>query len=117
MLFVRPIIVLLLVSCFLHCEIYANKGEKLFSLKIKPLLESKCFACHSEKEGKIKGDLDLTSLGNILIGGETSDQVLVPGKPEKSLILTAVKWLDPDYEMPQNENDRLSPHRVEWERQ
>jgi hypothetical protein len=116
-LFVRQIILLFLISCFLHCVIFANKGEKLFSLKIKPLLESKCFACHSEKEGKIKGNLDLTSLKNILIGGETSDQVLVPGKSGKSLLLTAVKWLDPEYEMPPKDNDRLSPQQVEWVRQ
>ena len=114
MLFVRPIIILGLLAVFLNSSIYANIGEKIFSLKIKPLLESKCFACHSEKEGKVKGDLDLTSLENILIGGETSDQVLVPGKPEKSLLLTAVKWLNSEYEMPPKENDRLSPKQVEW---
>ena len=94
--------------------ICATEGEKIFSLKIKPLFESKCFACHSQKEGKVKGDLDLTSLENILIGGETSDRILIPGDPSGSLLLSAVKWLDPDYEMPPKENDRLSNKQVKW---
>ena len=75
-------------------------GERIFSLKVKPILESKCLACHSEKDGKIKGDLDLSSLDKILLGGETSEKVLVPGKPEKSLLLKAIQWNDPNYEMP-----------------
>ena len=37
-----------------------DEGERLFSLKINALLESKCLACHSAKEGKTKGDLDLS---------------------------------------------------------
>jgi hypothetical protein len=103
-----------LVADLIHCPIGANEGEKIFSLKIKPLLESKCFACHSQREAKIKGGLDLTSLKSILIGGETSDQILVPGNPQKSLLFTAIQWADPDYEMPPKENDRLSPKQIEW---
>ena len=109
---------LVLFLFFLHEKIVcATEGDKIFSLKIKPLLESKCFACHSQKEGKVKGDLDLTSLENILIGGETSDRVLIPGDPGGSLLLSAVKWLDPDYEMPPKENDRLSNKQVNWVQQ
>ena len=109
---------LILFLFFLHEKIVcATEGDKIFSLKIKPLLESKCFACHSQKEGKVKGDLDLTSLENILIGGETSDRVLIPGDPGESLLLSAVKWLDPDYEMPPKENDRLSNKQVNWVQQ
>ena len=109
---------LVLFLFFLHKKIVcATEGDKIFSLKIKPLLESKCFACHSQKEGKVKGDLDLTSLENILIGGETSDRVLIPGDPGGSLLLSAVKWLDPDYEMPPKENDRLSNEQVNWVQQ
>ena len=41
--------------------IEASEGEKLFALKVGPILQEKCLACHSEKEGKLKGDLDLSS--------------------------------------------------------
>ena len=90
------------------------EGEKLFSLKINALLESKCIACHSAKEGKTKGDLDLSSRKDMLFGGETSEKVLVPGHPDESLIMTAIEWKDEDYEMPPKENDRLSPEQVGW---
>ena len=90
------------------------EGEKLFSLKINALLESKCIACHSAKEGKTKGDLDLSSRKDMLFGGETSEKVLVPEHPDQSLIMTAIEWKDEDYEMPPKENDRLSPEQVGW---
>jgi len=91
-----------------------TEGEKLFSLKVNALLESKCIACHSAKDGKTKGDLDLSTREDMLLGGETSDKVLVPGHPDQSLIMTAIEWKDEDYEMPPKENDRLNPEQVGW---
>ena len=94
-----------------------SKGEELFALRIAPILQEKCFACHSEKEGKLKGDLDLSSLEGMLFGGETSEKVLVPQKPEESLLLTAIEWQDPDYEMPPKENDKLTEKQVQYFRE
>ena len=91
-----------------------KEGERLFSLKIHSLLEAKCFACHSQKAGKVKGDLELTSRESMLFGGETSDRVLIPGDPDKSLLMTAIEWKDEEYEMPPKENDRLSVQQIEW---
>ncbi len=75
-----------------------SEGEKLFSLKVKPLLKQKCFSCHNDEE--LKGDLVLTSLDDALLGGETSDEVLIPGDAENSLMYISTTWSDPDYEMP-----------------
>nr|AHZ46172.1 secreted protein [uncultured bacterium 12-5D] len=91
-----------------------SKGERLFALKVKPLLSEKCFSCHGEDPDKIKGDLDMLSLEGLLRGGESSDEVLVPGDANASLMFTAVKWEDPDYEMPPKENDRLAQEQV-WQ--
>ena len=113
----RSSLLSLLIYLAFFTKIDANMGERIFSLKVKPILESKCLACHSEKDGKIKGDLDLSSIDKILLGGETSEKVLVPGKPEKSLLLKAIQWNDPNYEMPPKENDRLSKKQIEWVRQ
>ena len=74
---------LLLFLCTLQATETNNDhswGDQLFTLKIGPLLQEKCLACHSEKEGKLKGDLDLSSLDGMLFGGETSEKVLVPKK-------------------------------------
>ena len=105
---------LLVLPCLSWAKADKSEGERLFSLKVSGLLESKCLACHSAKEGKTKGDLDLSSLKDMLAGGETSDQVLVPGQPDKSLLMTAIQWKDEDYEMPPKENDRLSEQQIGW---
>ena len=91
-----------------------SRGDQLFTLKIGPLLQEKCLSCHSEKEGKLKGDLDLSSLDGMLFGGETSNKIIIPHQPDESLLITAIQWQDPDYEMPPKENDRLSAQQISW---
>jgi mono/diheme cytochrome c family protein len=54
---------------------------------IRPLLQSKCSKCHGDKVRK--ADLDLTSPAGILKGGE-SGRVVVPGKPDESLLYEKV---------------------------
>ena len=89
-----------------------EKGERLFSLKVRSILESKCFACHGGKK-KIKGDLNLTSRPGLLKGGETAYDVLVPFKPGKSMLVTAIEWKDEDYEMPPKKADRLTAGQID----
>ena len=45
------------------------KGERLFSLKVRGILESKCFSCHGGAK-KVKGDLDVTTRASLLKGGD-----------------------------------------------
>ena len=60
------------------------EAERIFSLKVLPLLKEKCFACHGDDPEKIKGDLNLLTREGMLKGGENSDKVLVPGKAAES---------------------------------
>ena len=76
-----------------------QQGERLFSLKVRSILESKCFACHGGEGKKIKGEFNLTTHKGLLEGGETADDVLIPFHPEKSLLITAIEWKDEDYEI------------------
>ena len=95
-----------------------SHGERLFSLSVRGILDSKCLVCHGEKGKKLKGDLDLSSREGMINGGETSDSVLVPFHPYKSLLVAAIEWKDEDYEMPPKENDRLTADQIadikEW---
>ena len=84
-----------------------SEGEKLFALKVKPLLKQKCFACHGG-EKKIKGELILTNRKEMLMGGESSDDVLIPGDGKGSLLYQSTTWKVEDYEMPPKEADRLT---------
>ncbi|WP_231734089.1 PSD1 and planctomycete cytochrome C domain-containing protein [Calycomorphotria hydatis] len=81
-------------------------GERLFTLRVLPILKEKCFGCHGGDSDDIRGAYNLTSLEGMLAGGESGETSLVPGKPNDSTLYTAVMW--EGYEMPPKENDRLS---------
>lgn len=72
-----------------------------FQSDIRQLFEAKCVRCHGEKIRK--ADLDLRSLEAVLKGGE-SGAVIVPGKPEKSLLYEKVH----SGEMPPAKKDPLT---------
>src|ERR1700690_3626598 len=67
--------------------------------QIRPLLEANCFECHSHKRAKNKGPLAVDSLGALLKGGD-SGPALVPGQPEKSLLIKAIHYENEDLRMP-----------------
>jgi mono/diheme cytochrome c family protein len=94
----------------------ASDAERLFTLKIKPLLSEKCFGCHGldPKTGneKFKGKLDLRSREAMLRGGESIDDLLVPGDTAGSFLMVTIKWEDDNYEMPPKENDRLTKEQI-----
>lgn len=102
-------------ACLLFCvlSVSAADADWLFTLKVKPLLMEKCHGCHSESGKKIKGGLDLTSRIGFLKGGEFRSNVLAPGSTSESFILKAVRWEDPECEMPPKENDRLSDRQIQ----
>ena len=77
----------------------AAPPEADFEKVIRPLLSAKCWGCHNDK--KQKGDLRLDSLEAMLKGGE-SGPALVPGKPEQSLIIRALRH-DDQLKMPPKE--------------
>ena len=72
-------------------------GEAFFEAKIRPLLAERCYECHGEK--KQKGGLRLDSKSGWQKGGE-SGPALVPGKPEVSLLIKAVSYVEKDLQMP-----------------
>jgi hypothetical protein len=81
-----------------------------FEQKIRPILSDNCYKCHSEGAEKIKGGLLLDSRGGALKGGDTSPAV-VPGHPEKSLLVRAINYTDKDLQMPPNER-KLSDSQI-----
>jgi len=90
-------------------------AERLFTLRVLPLLKVKCFGCHGKDPDDVRGDYDLLTRAAMLQGGESGDPSLVPGKPEESPLYQAVLWQG--LEMPPKENDRLAKHETEYFRQ
>ena len=73
--------------------------NKSFAEKVRPILEERCYKCHSHESGKSKGGLLLDSGAAILAGGDDGP-VVVPGKPEESLLVKAIRQEDEDTKMP-----------------
>ncbi|HKP38043.1 MAG TPA: DUF1549 domain-containing protein, partial [Pyrinomonadaceae bacterium] len=59
-----------------------------FEKDIRPILKAHCFECHGEGE-KLKGGLDLR-LRRLMLKGGDDGAVIVPGKPDKSLLFELV---------------------------
>jgi len=74
-------------------------GLEFFEKNIRPLLADHCYECHSAAKSTSKGGLRLDSRGAALKGGDNGSAVL-PGQVEKSLLVKAVRYGDPDLAMP-----------------
>src|SRR5215210_4490932 len=102
-----------LLTLLLGALTRAEEDTAFFETKIRPLLVERCLECHGEK--KQKGGLRLDSKSGWEKGGE-SGTALVPGKPEESLLLKAISYLDKDLQMPPKK--QLAPDEVavlkEW---
>ena len=59
---------------------------EFFEMRVRPVLARSCLACHAASH---MGGLDLTSRDGLLKGGD-SGPAIVPGEPDKSLLIQAV---------------------------
>ena len=64
--------------------------REFFETKVLPILKSRCLECHSHESGKSKGGLMLDSRSGWQTGGD-SGPAIVPGKPDESLLIQAVR--------------------------
>ena len=69
-----------------------------FESRIRPLLIEKCLDCHSAST-KLKGGLSLDHRDTLLRGGDTGPAI-VPGDPDRSRLIEAVRYHNRDLQMP-----------------
>jgi hypothetical protein len=81
-------------------------GVEFFEKTIRPIFVEKCQTCHGP--AKQRGGLRLDSQAGLLKGGDRG-AVVVPGRPEKSLLLRAVRH-DGELKMPKQ---KLPPRSIE----
>ena len=84
--------------------VFSLKGENadgvaFFERHIRPVLVDSCYECHSDQAGESKGGLKLDARPAMELGGQ-SGPVLVKGKPAESLLIQAMRHVDPDLKMP-----------------
>jgi hypothetical protein len=73
-----------------------------FETHIRPLFAQRCYQCHSERADQREGGLLLDRRSGWLEGGERGPSV-IPGDVEASLLVRAIRFDDPDLEMPPSE--------------
>ena len=78
----------------------AATGPASLEAKIRPLLEGKCFECHSHAADRIRGGLVLDSRSGMLQGGESGKPAVVVGHPEASPLMDRVRSGEPKHRMP-----------------
>ena len=84
-------ITLLTLALPLWSQTITPEDRTFFEQKVRPLLVEHCYSCHSLDAKKTKGGLRLDSAESIAKGGETG-AVIIPGKPEQSLLIKAVHY-------------------------
>jgi len=91
---------------------------KFFETKVRPILIDRCYKCHSKEADKVKGGLLVDSREAFLAGGNTG-AAFIPGKPDDSLLIQAVRYKDEDLQMPPK-GEKLTDQQIadltEWVR-
>jgi cytochrome c553 len=86
----KPIVPLLTAAA-----VKGGAGEEYFETNVRPMLATKCYDCHTDHAD---GNLRLDSRAAMLKGGN-GGPAIIPGDPDKSLLLVAVHG-DGDLKMP-----------------
>ncbi len=90
-------------------NVHADDADKLafFESKIRPVLVDNCLKCHGDT--KQNGKLRLDSKMSVLKGGITGPAI-VPGNARNSLLIKAIRHVDPELTMPSK--DKKLPDNV-----
>src|SRR5688572_2237941 len=87
--------------------VQTSAAAEFFESRIRPILAANCFDCHAETE---YGGLRLDSREAMLKGG-AKGPAIVPGDPDRSLLIQAVRHTNERLKMPKG--GRLRPDDVE----
>ena len=86
--------------------------EAFFQARVEPVLREHCHACHSHSAERIRGGLVLDSRSGLRQGG-SSGPALIAGDPAKSLLIQAIRYDDPDLQMPPDDHGgKLPDHAI-----
>lgn len=83
---------------------------EFFEKRIRPILVTHCYECHSAEKKKNEGSLTVDSRAALLKGGD-SGPAIISGDADKSLLMTAVRQTDKDLKMPPE--GKLSPAQID----
>ncbi|HVA47304.1 MAG TPA: DUF1553 domain-containing protein [Pirellulales bacterium] len=70
-----------------------------FEKRVRPVLVEHCYQCHSAEADELQGELLVDSRRGLRRGGYSGPAVM-PGDPDHSLLIEAVRYKNPDLQMP-----------------
>ena len=97
---------IMMIPFFGETPLLSQDSNDFFEVRIRPLLINKWFSCHSEV---ISSGLRLDSRDGLIQGG-TLGPAIVPGKPEKSLLIQVIDHSHQRLRMPLGE--KLKDHEI-----
>jgi hypothetical protein len=77
----------------------STAGLELFETHVRPVLAERCFECHSQTAKDLGGGLRLDSAAGLIKGGD-SGPIVIPGQPDESPLVKAIRYSDPLLQMP-----------------
>src|ERR1022692_2640089 len=98
-----------LLTAFMLWPQLVRAGDVFFERKIRPILAGTCFKCHGGE--KTNGKLRVDSREMLLQGGR-SGPALVPGDPDKSLLVQALRHAKEVEPMPPPPGKKLSDDAI-----
>ncbi len=84
---------LLAILCVGLCAQTPAQNVEFFESKIRPVLAANCYRCHSSTLASPMAELRLDTRSG-------TQKVLIPGKPDESRIIQAIRYTDPELQMP-----------------
>lgn len=96
-----------------------EEGAAFFETKVRPALIRHCYECHSADAKKVKGGLLLDTRAGWQRGGDSGLPAVVPGNPDESPLIRAVRHVEEDFAMPPRQPklpDAIIADLVAWVR-
>jgi hypothetical protein len=86
--------------------------DSFYARHIYPIFDANCLVCHGEQ--KVKGGLRMDTYDRLMRGGKEG-AVIIPGKPERSILLERIT-LPTDHKkfMPSEGKPPLKPEEITW---
>jgi Planctomycete cytochrome C len=86
--------------------------DSFYARHLYPILDANCVTCHGEQ--KVKGHLRLDTYDRLMRGG-SDGAVIIPGKPDRSILLQRITLPPNDKKfMPTEGRPGLKPEEIAW---
>ncbi len=86
---------------------------EFFENQIRPVLVKHCYACHAAGAKEIKGGLLVDSRSGLIVGGD-SGTAIVPGAPDESLLIQALRHESVEMPPDQKLTDEVISDFSQW---